>query len=203
MHTLSALPPAQPVRVRLVVGGGAGGQGVCGQGAGGLRVGLRLLAGGAENAVRGASDRWLRLRAAEGAAAMGAEAAMIGSLLALLGRGPSLEMIRDGPRLGSLLALLDPLLVRAMMDDEADVALRARAESTSGEARAAPLLHHEPSPRAFSEPSRNPLGALPQARLLTSLAGSFAHGLVGASTLAGRVGAGLKGATGGRVVTLP
>ncbi|EOD31745.1 hypothetical protein EMIHUDRAFT_231361 [Emiliania huxleyi CCMP1516] len=100
MHTLSALPPAQPVRVRL-------------------------------NAVRGASDRWLRLRAAEGAAAMGAEAAMIGSLLALLGRG-------------SLLALLDPLLVRAMMDDEAD------------------------------------------ARLLTSLAGSFAHGLVGASTLAGR-----------------
>ena len=60
------------MRVRLVVGGGAGGQGVCGQGAGGLRVGLRLLAGGAENAVRGASDRWLRLRAAEGAAAMGA-----------------------------------------------------------------------------------------------------------------------------------
>ena len=80
MHTLSALPPAQPVRVRLVVGGGAGGQGVGGQGAGGLRVGLRLLAGGAEKAVRGASDRWLRLRAAEGAAAMGAEAAMIGSL---------------------------------------------------------------------------------------------------------------------------
>lgn len=96
----------------------------------------------------GGRSHWEDLLASEGAEALSDEVELIGRLL----------------------ALLDPLLVRAMMDDEADVALRARAESTTGEAR-----------------------------MVTSLAGSIAHGLVGASSLAGRVGAGLKGTFGGLV----
>jgi hypothetical protein len=76
--------------------------------------------------------------------------------------------------MGRLLSLLDPVLVQAMMDDETDLALRARAEPVSGEAR-----------------------------IISSLAGTLSQGFVGASCLAGRVGAGLKGTLGGLVPRAP
>ena len=74
------------------------------------RVSLRLrVASPSSPAKWSARERWEGLASTEGTAAVSEEAEMVGRLL----------------------ALLDPLLVRAMMDDEADVALRARAEASA------------------------------------------------------------------------
>lgn len=148
MHTL--LPPAHSHPVSVNVAPRPWSAAAWGGGAAALRVELRLSVTPPPRAPPpwAAGRVWSDLLSSEGASVVSEEVELMGRLL----------------------SLLDPLLVKAMMDDETDQVLRARAESISGEAR-----------------------------LMASITGTLSQGLVGATSLAGRVGAGLKVTLGGLV----